>query len=153
MKLKELGIGHLKNFWDKKPQEIFEELGTRAAGLTLAEVEERLQKYGPNRLKPKKKTGALFLLLGQFKSPLILLLLGAAVLSFFLSDATDASIIIVIVIVSGLLGFIQEKKASDAVQKLIDLVQVTSEVVREGKVVELHREDLVPGDIVMLQCR
>ncbi len=142
----------MKNFWDQKPQEIFEELGTRASGLTRPEVAERLKRYGPNRLKPKKKTGTLFLLINQFKSPLILLLLGAALLSFFLSGTADASIIIGIVLVSGLLGFVQEKKASNAVEKLLDMVRVTSEVVRDGAIVELQRDDLVPGDIVILNA-
>ena len=96
-------------------------------------------------------TNALFLLLAQFKSPIILILLFAAVLSLFLGEATDALIILAIVLASGLLGFWQEWGAADALKKLLALVQIKATVLRDGQPVEVPVEQVVPGDVVLLQ--
>ncbi len=105
----------------------------------------RLKKYGPNRLKPKRQVNAARLFLSQFTSPIILILLFAAVLSFFLGDATDSIIIMVIVLFSGALGFWQEYEASNAVEDLMALVQLKAMVVRDGREVEVPFEEVVPG--------
>jgi P-type Mg2+ transporter len=87
------------------PDKLFRLLGTAAAGLTTEQAGERLGQFGPNRLRPKKHATAVVLLLRQFTSPIILIPIGAALLSIFLREVTDAGIILPIVIVSGLLGF------------------------------------------------
>jgi Mg2+-importing ATPase len=92
------------------------------------------------------------LLLAQFRSPIILTLLVAAALSLFLRDATNALIILAIVLISGLLGFWQEWGAADAVAKLLALVQVRATVLREDRPVEVPVEQVVPGDIVALDA-
>ena len=92
----------------------------------------RLTRYGADLLKPKKKSDALTLLLSQFKSPLILILLFATGLSFFLHDPINALIILTIVLVSGLLGFWQEHSATNAVAKLLAVVQIKATVLRDG---------------------
>ena len=120
--------------------------------MTSAEAEQRLTRYGPNRIKAKSRTDALTLFVGQFKSPIIIILLLAAGLSLFLRDAADAFIIIAIVMVSGLLGFWQEKGATDAVQKLLAIVQVRAAVLRDGKEQEISVEEVVPGDVVILNA-
>jgi len=92
------------------------------------------------------------LLLAQCKSPLILILLFATGLSFFLHDPFNASIILTIVLVSGLLGFWQERSASNAVEKLLAMVQIKATVLRDGGPQEIPVEEIVPGDIVMLNA-
>ncbi len=120
------------------------------AGLSRQDAKQRLSEYGANSFKQKHKSSALMLLLNQFKSPIILILIFAAVLSIFLQDAADATIILVIVLISGLLGFWQERGASNAVEKLLALVQVKATVLRDGQSQEIPNEDVVPGDIVLL---
>jgi Mg2+-importing ATPase len=120
--------------------------------LTNDEARERLLQYGSNLLKPKKKSDALTLLLTQFKSPIILILIFAAGLSLFLRDHPDAIIILTIVLVSGFLGFWQEKGAADAVEKLLAMVQVKATVLRNGGSEEIAVEEIVPGDMVVFNA-
>jgi P-type Mg2+ transporter len=86
-------------------------------GLSDEQASERLAEFGANRLQTKRHAGAWILLFSQFKSPIIAILIGAAILSLFLQDMTDAVIILAIVIVSGLLGFWQEHSAANAASK------------------------------------
>jgi Mg2+-importing ATPase len=109
-----------------------------------------LSQYGPNLLKSPTRSGPLWLLLGQFKSPIILILIFAASLSFFLGDHTDG--VIILAIVSGLLGFWQEHGAASAVAKLLVTVQTKAGVLRGGASVEVPLEQIVPGDIVLLSA-
>ena len=97
---------------------------TVKGGLTGAEARQRLARYGTNLLKPPKRSDVFTLLLAQFKSPLILILLFATALSFFLHDPVDAFIILTIVLVSGVLGFWQERSATRALEKLLAIVQI-----------------------------
>ncbi len=145
-------------FWSVSSDELFKQLvpgpatGTIQQGLTSNEAQLRLKRYGANLLKPKKEASTLTLLLSQFKSPIILILLIAAGLSFFLQDAADAIIILVIVFVSGLLSFWQELGAADAVEKLLAAVQIQATVMRDGTSRKLAVEQIVPGDIVILSA-
>jgi P-type Mg2+ transporter len=127
-------------------------LGAKSGGLTTQEAKKRLQRYGFNLLKPKKRSGTLILLLNQFKSPIILILLFAAILSSFLGDTTNALIILAIIFVSGMLGFWQERGAANAVEKLLALVQIKAAVLRDGNESEIPVEEIVPGDIVVLNA-
>jgi len=86
-----------KAFWSETPGQALEALGTTPEGLSSEEAGRRLRKYGRNRLRPKKRSDPLTLLIGQFKSPIILLLLFAAFLSFYMGDKADSSIILAIV--------------------------------------------------------
>jgi Mg2+-importing ATPase len=137
-------------FWSVPAAELLDRLKTSAAGLTTAEARQRLALYGPNLLKSKRKTDSLTLLLAQFKSPIIIILLGAAILSYFLADKPDAIIICLIVVISSLLGFWQERGAANALAKLLAVVQIKAAVLRDGARVEIPVEDIVPGDIVIL---
>lgn len=141
-----------KAFWSIPGSELLQKLETTPQGLTEEEAGKRLAQYGPNLLESRKKTDVLTLLLGQFKSPIILILLFAAGLSFFLGDPTDAAIILAIVMASGLLGFWQEHGASDAVEKLLAIVQIKAEVLRDGTSKEIPVEEIVPGDLVVLSA-
>jgi P-type Mg2+ transporter len=137
-------------FWSLPADRVLQKLHSSATGLTDREAKQRLIKYGTNSLKQQQKSSAIGLLINQFKSPIVLILIFAAGLSIFLKDRTDAIIILTIVLASGLLGFWQERGASDAVEKLLALVQVKATVLRSGRSQEIPHEDVVPGDIVLL---
>ena len=141
-----------KSFWSIPTPELLNQLHTTPQGLTDEEGERRLAQYGYNLLKPKKKADALTLFVNQFRSPLVIILMFAAVLSFFLQDPTSAAIILVIVFVSGLLGFWQERGATNAVEKLLSIVQIKTTVIRDGKPSDISLEKTVPGDIVILSA-
>jgi P-type Mg2+ transporter len=118
--------------------------------LTDGEAEKRLAKYGFNLLKPKKRSDTPTLLLIQFKSPLILILIFAGGLSFFLGDSVNAVIIMTIILISSLLGFWQERGAANAVEKLLAIVQTKATVFRDGYPKEIPVEKIVPGDVIHL---
>ena len=143
---------HSLAFWSLSATELLQQLQTAKEGLTGKEARQRLARYGANRLKPPKRSDVFTLLLAQFKSPLILILLSATALSFFLGDPVDAFIILTIVVVSGLLGFWQERSATNAVEKLLAIVQIRASVLRDGGPKDIPVEEIVPGDIVILSA-
>ena len=139
-------------FWSLSATELLQQLQTAKEGLTGKEARQRLARYGSNRLEPAKRSDVLTLLLAQFKSPLILILLFATALSFFLGSPVDAFIILTIVLASGLLGFWQERSATNAVEKLLAIVRVNAAVLRDGGRKDIPVEEIVPGDIVLLSA-
>ncbi len=139
-------------FWSISAAEILKTLESATEGLTGNEAGKRLALYGANRLKPQKRSDMLTLLASQFKSPIILILFFATGLSFFLHDQVDAFIILSIILISGLLGFWQERGASNAVEKLLSIVQITAKALRDGNPIEIPAENIVPGDIVILNA-
>jgi Mg2+-importing ATPase len=142
----------LQSFWSLSATELLNRLQATASGLTTIEAKRRLASHGANRLKPQKRSDVLTLLVAQFKSPIILILLLATGLSFFLHNPFDASIILTIVMISGLLGFWQEHSASNAVEKLLAIVQIKAAVIRDGNQQEIPVEEIVPGDTVILNA-
>ncbi|MDI6605046.1 MAG: magnesium-translocating P-type ATPase [Thermoanaerobacteraceae bacterium] len=141
-----------QGFWSMPAEDVFKNLQTSKDGLSSNEAKKRIATYGYNSIKPKKSNNALELFISQFKSPIILILFFAVGLSFFLHDTVDAIIILTIILVSGLLSFWQEYDANNAVQKLLEIVQIKSTVLRDGKPVEITVEEIVPGDIVLLKA-
>jgi Mg2+-importing ATPase len=139
-------------FWSVPPDELLQRLQTEPEGLKSKEARLRQIAYAKSRLRPRRDVNALLLLLSQFRSPIILILLFAAVLSIFLADRTDALIILTIIAVSALLGFWQEYGAAKATAHLLALVHVTTEVWRDGKLVKVPSEKIVPGDVVSLSA-
>ena len=139
-------------FWSAQPSELFQQLQTTSQGLASEDAKQRLIQFGANRLKSKKRSDTCTLLLNQFKSPIIIILFFAAALSLFLHDPTDAIIILAIVLISSLLGFWQEKGATNAVEKLLAIVQVKAEVMRDGSPHEVLVEEVAPGDVVILSA-
>ena len=137
-------------FWSREAEAVLIELDAPATGLSPAEARRRYLDFGPNRLQEQRKSEGLRLLLAQFKNPVILILLVAATLSIFLHDRADATIIVVIVFVSGLLGYWQERGAAIAVEKLLELVEIRVRVRRDGADSEAPVDEVVPGDIVLL---
>ncbi len=141
-----------KAFWSQSVTDYFEQLSSSSQGLGQEQVELRLKRYGPNRLNNKNGTSNVSLFFAQFKNSIILILLFATGLSFFLNDRLDAAIILSIVLISGCLGFWQEKGAANAVKELLAMVQITVSVLRDGLIKELASECLVPGDMIMLKA-
>ncbi|HSE29969.1 MAG TPA: magnesium-translocating P-type ATPase [Pyrinomonadaceae bacterium] len=147
-----LRIEAIDNYWNIPVAELLVGLGSSASGLTVAEARRRFRLFGPNRLKPDIRFKSLRLLVRQFQSPLILILLGAAALSFFLREPIDALIVISIVLLSSVLGFWQEKRAADAVNNLIAIVQLRVAVLRDGLEQEIPAEEIVKGDVCVLNA-
>lgn len=140
------------SFWSVDIPALLQQLGTTPDGLSTAEARARLETFGANRIAPPERTGDLRLLLSQFESPILLLLLSAAALSFFLRDPTDAAIILTIIGASGLLGFWQERGAAHAVERLLATVEVHATVLRDGRAVQLSTVDVVPGDVILVEA-
>jgi len=141
-----------KPFWTISFEDELNQLGTNVNGLTQDEAQKRLVRFGSNLLKPKKKTDTLTLLINQFRSPLVLILIIAAVLAFFLKDPVNGGIVLVIVVASGLLGFWQERGSTMAVQKLMAIIQTKVSAMRSGSLKDVPLEEIVPGDIVSLSA-
>ena len=137
-------------FWSEPLSDALVRLRSTEEGLSNDAAAQRLTEYGANLLKPQKRSNALTLLLAQFKSPIILILLFATGLSFVLRDPVNAVIILSIVLVSGLLGFWQEHSATNAVEKLLAVVQIKAKVLRDGSPRDIPIHEVVPGDIVIL---
>jgi Mg2+-importing ATPase len=137
-------------YWAQAPADIIGALDSSPQGLTAAEAARRLS--AQPKKKAEHKFGALDVLLNQFKSPIILLLIFAACLSFYLQEHTDAIVIITIVLISGLLGFWQEYGALNAVGKLLALVQNKVPILRDGQALDVPPDEVVPGDVVRLSA-
>lgn len=142
----------MEKFWQYSPENLLVQLKSRLEGLTVQEARKRLSEYGVNALKPPRKGKGLLLFFSQFKSPLILLLIGAAITSSFFGAHLDTSIICIIVALSGLLGFFQERGALSALEKVIQIVENKAVVRREGKESKIAMGKVVPGDIVLLKA-
>jgi P-type Mg2+ transporter len=140
------------SFWSRPASELLAALNSSAKGLTLAEAQKRQKIYGPNLLKPRHKVGWVGILLHQFQSPIILILIAASILSYFLSDSTNSIIILTIVLISGMLGFWQENGAQHAIAKLLEIVQIRIQVLRDGTEVTIPQEEIVPGDVLSLNA-
>jgi len=141
-----------QGFWSQPVADYFEQLTSSPQGLSAEQAEQRLKRYGPNRLNNKKGAGNVSLFFAQFKNSIILILLFATGLSFFLKDHVDAAIILSIVLISGCLGFWQEKGAANAIKELLAMVQITVSVLRQGLCKELASDCLVPGDMIFLKA-
>jgi len=139
-------------FWSKEISQQLKELRSTVDGLSQAEASARQQEYGFNQLNASSHRTDFFLFLSQFKSPITLLLIGAAILSYLLRDSTDSIIIMVIVCISSVLGFWQERGAVRAIKKLVSLVQVNARVLRDHQWVDLPLTEIVPGDILRLSA-
>ena len=142
----------IDNFWSLSTVDVFDKLSCTDKGLTGEAAKDRLKFYGPNTLKGTSHATALVLFLSQFKSPITLLLIAAALLSAGMGDFTDALIILVIILISSFLSFWQERGAARATEELLKMVQIQCRIVREGMEMKTPVEMVVPGDIVVLSA-
>src|SRR3989344_9660646 len=137
--------------YSKKIDDLYQEFKTSEQGLAEEEASKRLAQYGENKLKEKKEINTFLLFLNQFKSFLILILIAATIISFFLGKIVDAIVIFLIVLFNATFGFIQEYKAEKAIAALKKLTSAQSVVIREGKEQKISTSLIVPGDILVLR--
>jgi len=128
------------------------ELDSDEKGLSESEAEKRLAQYGYNELREKKGKNPVFIFLEQFSNILVLLLIAAAGVSWFVGEWVDAAAIMAIVILNAAFGFIQEYRAEKAIAALKKLVSPKARVWRDGKEISVESRMLVPGDIVVLEA-
>nr|WP_239565518.1 calcium-translocating P-type ATPase, SERCA-type [Brevibacillus fulvus] len=122
------------------------------SGLTSKEARARLNRYGPNQLNDAKRDSLLAVFFNQFKDFMVVILLIATIISFFLGEYLDAITIVAIILINGILGFIQEARAEKSLQALKQMASPMARVVREGKPMMIPASELVPGDLVLLEA-
>ncbi len=142
----------IDQFWSLSSQEIFEKLDTSENGLDSKDAESRLQLNGYNVFHPNTKSKTLSAFVSQFKNSIIILLVFATGLSIFLGNFGDAIIIFIIIFISAILGFLQEYRASNIIQKLLDVVKTTTSVIRNGKEISINYDCVVLGDLISLNA-
>ena len=133
-------------------EKVLERVGTSLSGLTLQEVKKRTELYGSNELAKRKRRSAAVQLALRFRSPLLLILIFASIVSIYLRDIVDAAIILGIVFASAALDSYQESKAVKAAEALREKVTTTASVLREGMRQEISLSEIVPGDVVLLSA-
>ena len=145
-------------FYCTDKEAVLDELGAKAEGLTSAEAQKRLEENGKNKLAAAKGKSLIRRFLEQLADPMIIILLVAAAISGVLAAMTpgesfaDVIIILAVVIINAVLGVYQESKAEKAIEALQEMSAATSKVLRDGKVQIVHSEDLVVGDIILLEA-
>jgi len=144
-------------FYCESTSRVLNKLETSENGLGAAEAQKRLEAHGKNKLAAAKTRSLLARFISQLADPMIIILLVAAAISGVLAvieneSFADVIIILAVVIVNAVLGVYQENKAEKAIEALQEMSAATSKVVRDGKVITVHSEDLVPGDIVLLEA-
>ena len=134
-------------------QETLQSLGTNAeTGLTSTEVQERLDRYGPNELIERGKKSAWWILLEQFKEVMVIVLIIAAIVSALLGEYTEVVVILAIVVLNAILGFSQEYRAEQAMAALKKMAVPSVRVRRDGRIQEVSSTELVPGDIILQEA-
>lgn len=143
----------------KKSAEVFDEVKSSPEGLTTAEATSRLEKNGKNKLAEGKKESLIHKFFKQLADPMIIILIVAAVISAITATFggegegyADVIIIMVVVLINAVLGVYQESKAEKAIEALQEIAAATSKVIRDGKIKDIRSEDLVIGDVVVLEA-
>src|SRR3989338_1323716 len=135
----------------KPIEQVLKELKVSDKGLAQKEAEERLKQYCFNEIKEGKKVSAAKIFLGQFKSVVLWILIGATMISAFLREYIDAIVILVIIILISILGFFLEYRAEKSIEALRKLASLKATVIRDNQKKSIDSKDLVPGDIVVLK--
>lgn len=147
-----MGGFEMKAFYAKTKEEVFNELNTGDRGLKNDEVKKRIEEYGFNEFKEKKTRTTIQKFLEQFKDFLVLILIGAAIISGFVGEIADSIIILSVVIINATLGVIQENKAEESLKTLKKMAAPLALVIRNGISVEIPVREIVPGDLVILEA-
>jgi Ca2+-transporting ATPase len=129
-----------------------DQLKSSPSGLSTDTASQRLLRYGRNRIEEAKKASPLALFLSQFKSYLTIVLIFAAMISAIAGEETNGYVILIIVVLVALIGFIQEYKAERAMEALRQMISSQADVVRDGKMISVPSEELVPGDMIYLEA-
>jgi P-type Mg2+ transporter len=141
----------LSFYWAISEESLLESLASSSNGLSETECQARLSEQKEATIRGRRRS-SFSILATQFNNPIILLLFISAVMSYLLDDATNAFIILIILLLSGLLSFWQEWSAADAVERLLAIIETKTWVLRDGKEVSIPHEAVVPGDIVLLRA-
>jgi Ca2+-transporting ATPase len=139
------------NYYQLTAKEVIDKLETSKDGLPRDKSRERLKKYGKNELKGKGVVPKWLLFLSQFRDVMVLLLIVAGAISFFIGNFRDGTVMFVIVIINAIIGFIQEYKAGKILDKLKDLIKSPASVMIDGKLSEIPQDELVPGDLIKVE--
>lgn len=141
-----------ESFWHQDIQFWIKQLNSSDNGLSSSEALKRRVGSGKVRKGDSGWIKDLKIFLSQFKSPLMLLLIGAVIISGFLGDTSDVVIVLFILLSSGLLSFFQERKAGKIVEKLQSLISIKATVLRDGQPIDIPSEDIVKGDVILLNA-
>lgn len=133
-------------------EDVFIKLRSKAAGLDQQEAERRLKQFGPNRLQHKPPENIFLILFHQLNNPLIYILLASSILALFLGKATDAIVVLSVVVLNTLIGFMQEYRSSRMIQSLLEMIPQKSTVLRNSTLSLIFSSEIVVGDIVFLQA-
>ena len=140
-------------YTEKKSAEVsMQSKADKSTGLTPAKVEEARKKFGLNKLVEQKKKSVFVLFMEQLQDPLIYILMAAIAISLFLGEAGDSMIIAAVILLNSVVGVVQEDKARKAIEALKQLTSPKALVRRDGREMEIPGEELVPGDIVILEA-
>ncbi|WP_010246169.1 HAD-IC family P-type ATPase, partial [Acetivibrio cellulolyticus] len=131
---------------------VFKSQETSKNGIDSSKAQERLEKYGRNKLDEGKKKSVLVKFLEQLKDPMIIVLIAAAVVSGALGEIADAVIIMIVVVVNSILGVVQEGKAEKAIEALQKMSSPFTKVRRNGQVMQVKSDEIVPGDVILLEA-
>ena len=148
----------MRKTYTQSTEEVLKNLGVDENGLSTQEAQARLEKYGPNKLKEGEKPTWMQRFLAQLKDPMLIILMVAAAVSALTgmlsgeSEWAEVIIIIAVVLLNAILGVIQESKAEAAIEALQTMTAATCKVIRDGKQITLHSDELVPGDVVVLEA-
>jgi magnesium-transporting ATPase (P-type) len=137
--------------WSIAAEQVLAELGSSEHGIASEEAERRLQRWGPNRLEEEAGPGALAILARQSRSPLIYLLLAAAVVTVALGEYVDAAVIGFVLVFNATIGFVQEFRAARSLEALRRLARARARVLRDRRERDVEAEALVPGDVVLIE--
>ena len=144
--------GFVENFWTKEVSYWFQQTNSSENGLSQAQAEKLLKDQGTHQLNPSRFRSEALLFFRQFKSPIMLLMIGAVLISSFVGETSDVLIILTIVLSSGLLSFFQERNAGRVVEKLKSMISIKSTVLRDGIPQEVNTTSVVPGDVVLFNA-
>lgn len=133
-------------------EEIFRLLRTRREGLFSREAEQRIEESGANILEKKPRISAIQVFLAQFQDFMVVVLLAATLISCVMGELSDAFAISAIILLNALLGYFQEMKAERSIEALKELNSPTSNVFRDGRIINIHTDKIVPGDIVIIEA-
>ncbi|KRL85133.1 Ca2+-transporting ATPase [Ligilactobacillus apodemi DSM 16634 = JCM 16172] len=140
------------NYYNQTGEEVLVKLDSSLDGLDSAQIKERQAKYGPNVLESKKHTTLLQKFIAQFKDLMIIILMVAALVAMFAGEVSDALIIFLVVLLNAVFGVFQEAKAENAIDALQEMTTPYSRVRRNGTVMQVKSDEIVPGDIVLLEA-
>jgi Ca2+-transporting ATPase len=144
-------MDEVNNYHSKNIKEIFKELETSEIGLTSEQAKKRLSEVGLNEISEQKKQSRILMFIKEFNSPLIYILFVAMIISFIFEHLIDAYVILAVVLINATIGFVQERKAERAIDALKKLIVSYAKVYRDGEIIKIPSQNLVPGDIIFLE--